>query len=63
LSPDDSHLAVMAGKSFFQKLSVYNLPAGTERTYWAAGVGNSRADPITQNSVNGQVAVALAQLW
>jgi hypothetical protein len=55
LSPDGSRLAVVSGRSDYQKLSVYNLPAGTEQTYRPGGVGNTPGVPITwitQNSLS-----------
>ena len=63
LSPDGSRLAVVSGRKErprlnvydMQKLSVYNLPAGTERTYRPGGVGNAPGVPITwitQNSLS-----------
>ena len=64
LSPDGSRLAVVAGRWFLQKVSVYNLAAGTERTYRPAGVGNSRAVQITQNSLSwGADSRTLALVW
>lgn len=41
LSPDGSRLAVVNGRSDRPKLSVYNLSAGTERTYRPGSVGNT----------------------
>jgi dipeptidyl aminopeptidase/acylaminoacyl peptidase len=63
ISPDGSRLAVVSGRKERpklnvydkQKLSVYNLPAGTERTYRSGGVGNAPGVPITwitQNSLS-----------
>ncbi len=63
LSPDGSRLAVVSGRSDRPgldaydklKLSVYNLYAGTERTYHPGSVGNTGGIPITwitQNSLS-----------
>jgi hypothetical protein len=63
ISPDGSRLAVVSGRKERprlnvyerQKLSVYNLPAGTERTYRPGNVGNAPGVPITwitQNSLS-----------
>ena len=59
LSPDGSRLAVVSGRPDSRpdrpKLSVYNLPAGTERTYRPGSVGNTGGVPITwitQNSLS-----------
>ena len=63
LSPDGSRLAVVSGRSDRPgldaydklKLSVYNLYAGTERTYHPGSVGNTPGVPftwITQNSLS-----------
>ena len=63
LSPDGSRLAVVSGRKERprlnvydrQKLSVYNLAAGTERTYRSGTVGNAPGVPITwitQNSLS-----------
>jgi hypothetical protein len=63
LSPDGSRLAVVSGQKErprlnvydMQKLSIYDLPAGTERTYRPGGVGNAPGPPITwitQNSLS-----------
>ena len=63
ISPDGSRLAVVSGRKErprlsvydMQKLSIYNLPAGTERTYRPSGVGNAPGPPITwitQNSLS-----------
>ncbi len=59
LSPDGSRLAVVSGRAdnprLRPKLSVYNLSAGTERTYQPGSVGNTPGVPITwitQNSLS-----------
>jgi dipeptidyl aminopeptidase/acylaminoacyl peptidase len=63
VSPDGSRLAVVGGRSDRpnsstydkQKLSVYKLYAGTERTYRPGSVGNAAGWPITwitQNSLS-----------
>ena len=63
VSPDGSRLAVVGGRSDRPglsaydklKLSVYNLHAGTERTYQPGSVGNAAGVPITwitQNSLS-----------
>jgi len=63
ISPDGSRLAVVSGRKErpklnvydMQKLSVYNLHAGTERTYRSGSVGNAPGVPITwitQNSLS-----------
>jgi hypothetical protein len=63
LSPDGSRLAVVSGRKErprlnvydMQKLSIYDLAAGTERTYRPGGVGNAPGPPITwitQNSLS-----------
>jgi hypothetical protein len=59
LSPDGSRLAVVSGRPDSRpdrpKLSVYHLPAGTERTYRPGSVGNTGGVPITwitQNSLS-----------
>jgi hypothetical protein len=59
LSPDGSRLAVVSGRAdtprLRPKLSVYNLSAGTERTYRPGSVGNTPGFPITwitQNSLS-----------
>jgi WD40-like Beta Propeller Repeat len=63
ISPDGSRLAVVSGRKERpklnvydkQKLSVYNLHAGTERTYRSGSVGNAPGVPITwitQNSLS-----------
>lgn len=63
ISPDGSRLAVISGRKERprlnvygkQKLSVYNLYAGTERTYQPGSVGNAPGVPITwitQNSLS-----------
>jgi hypothetical protein len=59
LSPDGSRLAVVSGRAdtprLRPKLSVYDLSAGTERTYRPGSVGNTPGFPITwitQNSLS-----------
>jgi WD40-like Beta Propeller Repeat len=59
LSPDGRRLAVVSGRPDSRpdrpKLSVYNLPAGAERTYRPGSVGNTGGVPITwitQNSLS-----------
>ena len=63
ISPDGSRLAVVSSQKErpklnvydMQKLSIYNLPAGTERTYRSGLVGNAPGEPITwitQNSLS-----------
>jgi Tol biopolymer transport system component len=63
ISPDGSRLAVISGRNERPrlnvydklKLSVYNLYAGTGRTYRPGGVGNAPGVPITwftQNSLS-----------
>lgn len=75
LSPDGSRLAVVSGRSDRPrlsvydklKLSVYNLYAGTERTYRPGSVGNAPGVPITwitQNSLTwGTDNRTLAFVW
>ena len=52
LSPDASHLAMVSGRGDRLKLSVYNLRAGTQRSYQPAGAGNVYVTPITENSLS-----------
>jgi hypothetical protein len=52
LSPDGSRLAMVSGRDDRLKLSVYNLRAGTERTYRPGGAGNVYVTPFTENSLS-----------
>jgi hypothetical protein len=52
LSPDGGRLALVSGPGDRLKLSVYNLRAGTERTYRPAGAGNVYVTPFTENSLS-----------
>ncbi|MGH3124768.1 MAG: hypothetical protein ACRDND_27615 [Streptosporangiaceae bacterium] len=75
LSPDGSRLAMVAGRayvrrSYLQNLSVYNLAAGTHRSYRPAGVGYPYVGgvpdpvPITPNTLSwGADNRTLAFVW
>ncbi len=74
LSPDGSRLAMVVGRAdvrrwYLQNLSIYNLAAGTHRTYRPAGVGyppseGDHAVPITPNTLSwGADNRTLAFVW
>lgn len=74
LSPDGSRLAMVAGRAdvrrwYLQNLSIYNLAAGTHRTYRPAGAGyppsgGDHAVPVTPNTLSwGADNRTLAFTW
>jgi hypothetical protein len=52
LSPDGTRLALVSGSGDRQKLSTVNVATGATRTWKPAGVGNSQAVGVNQNSLS-----------